>query len=90
VRSIQETTQYRKDRKKLLKADPSLLPLLEEVIRLLASDEPLPRANADHPLKGIWTGYRDCHVRPDVVLIYGKPDAKTLVLVRLGSHSELF
>ena len=35
------------------------------------------------------TGFRDCHIRPDLVLIYEKPDAHTLRLVRLGSHSEL-
>jgi mRNA interferase YafQ len=41
-------------------------------------------------LTGEWSGYRDCHPKPDLVLIYGKPDAETLDLVRLGSHSELF
>lgn len=90
MRTIRETTQYRKDKKKLLKADPGLLPLLEAVLRLLVLDEPLPAANADHPLKGAWKGYRDCHIRPDVILIYRKPDDTTLDLVRLGSHSELF
>jgi mRNA interferase YafQ len=43
----------------------------------------------DHPLAGEWDDFRDCHVRPDLVLIYRKPDAETLELVRLGSHSEL-
>ena len=41
-------------------------------------------------MTGDWSGYRDCHLKPDLVLIYGKPDADTLDLVRLGSHSELF
>jgi len=43
----------------------------------------------DHPLTGEWKDHRDCHIRPDLVLIYRVPDAKTLQLVRLGSHSEL-
>ena len=43
----------------------------------------------DHALSGSWTDFRDCHVRPDLVLIYQKPDAKTLRLVRIGSHAEL-
>ena len=43
----------------------------------------------DHPLTGQWEDHRDCHVRPDLVLIYRLPDADTLQLVRLGSHSEL-
>ncbi len=44
----------------------------------------------DHALSGNFRGYRDLHVRPDLVLIYAKPDAGALQLVRLGSHSELF
>ena len=45
--------------------------------------------NLDHALTGDWKDYRDCHVKPDLVLIYQKPDSATLRLVRLGSHSEL-
>lgn len=43
----------------------------------------------DHALTGEWKDHRDCHVKPDLVLIYRKPDDATLQLVRLGSHSEL-
>jgi len=43
----------------------------------------------DHALIGEWKDHRDCHVKPDLVLIYQKPDANVLRLVRLGSHSEL-
>ena len=43
----------------------------------------------DHALSGEWADHRDCHVKPDLVLIYQKPDAGTLRLVRLGSHAEL-
>lgn len=64
--------------------------LVEQVVNLLAVDAPLPPASRDHPLSGEWSGYRDCHVRPDLVLIYRKPDDTTLQLVRLGSHSDLF
>ena len=60
-----------------------------EVVELLAQDAPLPRQNFDHPLTGDWSDHRDCHVRPDLALIYRKPDDDTLELVRLGSHSEL-
>ena len=45
--------------------------------------------SVDHGLSGEWSDHRDCHVKPDLVLIYQKPDAGTLRLVRLGSHSEL-
>ena len=55
----------------------------------LAKDEPLPRRYFDHPLGGDWNDHRDCHFRPDLILIYRKPDDASLELVRLGSHSEL-
>jgi mRNA interferase YafQ len=63
--------------------------LLMEVVNLFASDTLLPRRNFDHPLSGEWNDHRDCHIRPDLVLIYRKPDDDNLELVRLGSHSEL-
>ncbi|ENY1010430.1 type II toxin-antitoxin system YafQ family toxin [Pseudomonas aeruginosa] len=44
----------------------------------------------DHDLSGDWAGYRECHIKPDLLLIYRKSDADTLRLARLGSHSELF
>jgi mRNA interferase YafQ len=59
------------------------------VVHLLAADTPLPTSKRDHPLGGEWSDHRDCHVRPDLVLINRKPDAANLDLVRLGSHSEL-
>jgi mRNA interferase YafQ len=59
------------------------------LVRTLAEDIPLPPRNLDHALTGDWADHRDCHVRPDLVLIYRKPDADTLQLVRIGSLSEL-
>jgi mRNA interferase YafQ len=63
--------------------------LLADITDLLAADTPLPPRFRDHPLGGIWDDCRDCHIRPDLVLIYRRPDDDTLQLVRLGSHSEL-
>jgi addiction module RelE/StbE family toxin len=40
-------------------------------------------------MQGEWNDHRDCYIRPDLVLIYRKPDAQRLQLVRLGSHAEL-
>ena len=62
---------------------------LMDVVRLLAADEPLPRRNFDHSLFGDWADHRDCHIKPDLILIYRKPDDDNLDLVRLGSHSEI-
>jgi mRNA interferase YafQ len=63
---------------------------LRAVLTLLLDDQPLPARYRDHPLRGEWADHRDCHIRPDLILIYRKPDADRLELVRLGSHSELF
>ena len=57
---------------------------------LLQADEPLPERFRDHSLSGDWVDHRDCHLKPDLVLIYRMLGAATLQLVRLGSHAELF
>jgi mRNA interferase YafQ len=58
-------------------------------LTLLVNDRPLEPHHRDHALSGDWKDHRDCHVKPDLVLIYRKPDDETLELVRLGSNSEL-
>ena len=63
--------------------------LLKPILDLLVGEAALPVANKDHPLKGVWKGHRDCHIKPDLVLIYRKTNT-AIELVRLGSHSELF
>jgi mRNA interferase YafQ len=62
---------------------------LMAAVSLLATDSPLPEKLHDHALSGEWKDHRDCHIKPDLVLIYRLPDANSLELVRLGSHSEL-
>jgi mRNA interferase YafQ len=63
---------------------------LVAVLELLVNDRALPLRNRDHALSGNWSGYRDCHLWPDLLLIYAKPSPDVLRLVRLGSHSDLF
>ncbi|MGH9444141.1 MAG: type II toxin-antitoxin system YafQ family toxin [Candidatus Acidiferrales bacterium] len=91
MREIKYTTRFKRDyrRKKSGQHGKKLDALLMEVVNLLANDTPPPRRNFDHPLSGEWSDHRDCHMRPDLILIYRKPDSATLELVRLGSHSEL-
>jgi mRNA interferase YafQ len=60
------------------------------VLAALLTDAPLPPANRDHALTGEWADARECHVRPDLLLVYRKPDADSLYLLRLGSHALLF
>lgn len=91
MRTIERPSAFRRDYKREAKGqhratlDECLLP----VLRALATDQPLEARYRDHGLSG-WAGYRECHVKPDLLLIYCKPDAETLQLARLGSHSELF
>ncbi|MCQ2904472.1 type II toxin-antitoxin system YafQ family toxin [Helicobacter pylori] len=77
---------FKKDFKKLVKNgfDDSVL---NEVI--LRKKEPLPPPFKDHALKGVWKPYRECHIKADVLLVYLVKDDE-LILIRLGSHSELF
>jgi mRNA interferase YafQ len=64
-------------------------PIFAAIITALANDRLLAEKHRDHALTGDWKDHRDCHIKPDLVLIYRKPDATVLQLVRLGSHSEL-
>ena len=59
------------------------------IVEALATDQPLAARCHNHALSGEWADHRDCHVKPDLVLIYQKPGADTLRLVRLGSHAKL-
>jgi len=88
MREIVYTSQFKRDYKKRSR-EKGLDELLEGVIDALASNEPLAGKFRDHPLKGGYAGCRECHLKPDLLLIYVQtPDE--LRLVRLGSHSELF
>ena len=91
MREVKYTARFKRDyrREKSGPHSTKLDALLMEVVNLLADDAPLPRRNFDHLLSGEWNDHRDCHIRPDLVLIYRTPDDQSLELVRLGSHSEL-
>lgn len=91
MRKIERPTAFKKDFKRESKGkyratlDDDLLTLL----RCLVKDQPLDPRYRDHDLSGNWAGYRECHIKPDFLLIYRKSD-DVLKLARLGSHSELF
>ena len=91
MRTIERTTQFKRDYKRESRGRhrASLDVAVTAIVETLAGDQPLAPRCRDHALSGPWSDYRDCHVKPDLVLIYSKPDAGTLRLVRLGSHSEL-
>ncbi len=87
MRKIEISSAFKKDLKAFRHSNIKLK--LEDVIILLQNDKPLPEKYRDHNLLGNWTGYRECHISPDLLLIY-KKEPETLKIARLGSHSELF
>lgn len=92
MRTIEWTTAFKRDYRKAL-ANPrhrDLAQLLEQVAEELAEDRALADRFRDHALSGDYTKHRECHLKPDLLLIYKKQDEFTLRFVRLGSHSELF
>ena len=76
------TKQFRRDYKRCAELSAGW------ILYKLLNDEALPPRCVDHSLGGNWQDFRDCHIKPDLVLIYRKYD-NVLELVRLGSHSEL-
>lgn len=92
MRTIERTSAFKKDYKREAKGkhrndlDAVLVSVLTDLVR----DEPLEPRQRDHDLTGNWSGYRECHLKPDLLLIYRKPDSESLQLARPGSHSELF
>jgi mRNA interferase YafQ len=91
MRRIERTKAFKRDYRRAMAAPKhrDLDNLLPAVLTLLATDTALPAKYVDHPLRKEWQDFRDCHVKPDLVLIYRKTGDDTLQLVRLGSHSEL-
>lgn len=91
MRTIERTTQFKRDYKREQKGQHrlGLEKLLTGIVTKLAQDKVLPPKLRDHALVGNWVDHRDCHLKPDLVLIYRKPDDYCLQLVRLGSHAEL-
>lgn len=90
MRKITNTSRFKKDLKKADKQNKDI-GALTDVVNLLANDRNLDARMKDHDLSGNWSGFRECHIEPDWLLIYKKiEDPSELHLIRLGSHSELF
>jgi len=79
------STQFKKDFKKVARLPIPDIVEVGHVIKQLQLNNTLPEKYVDHSLTGNWHGYRDCHVKPDLVLIY-KVDNNSLKLARIGTH----
>ena len=92
-RDLRETAQFKSDKKRVKKSGRHDWEKLRSLVAMLMNDQPLPAKNRDHKLSGVYAGVSECHVEPDWLLIYdrqGSLETGELVLVRTGSHSELF
>ena len=88
--NLRFSKKFNKDRKLIIKRGYNIQKL-KDVIAMLRSGEPLPARYFDHQLSGEYSGYRECHIEPDWLLIYKiENNTLTLVLSRTGSHSDLF
>jgi len=91
--NVRWRSQFKKDYKRMMKQHKGM-DKLDYVIEELAVPNPLPEQYHDHYLKGDYAGYKECHIEPDWLLIYDyetlDDDEQQLLLVRTGSHSELF
>ena len=93
MRTIERASAFKKDYKRdrsTPKHRNDIESLLKEALICLVNDQQLPPKNRDHDLTGNWSGYRECHLKPDLLLIYKQTNSQALRLARLGSHSELF
>ncbi len=88
IRQIVHTSQFKRDYKKRAR-ERGIDELLTAVIDKLVNGTPLESNFRDHPLKGSYVNCRECHLKPDLLLVYGLTPNEVR-LIRLGSHSELF
>lgn len=82
------TTAFERDLRRVRRQGRDL-DKLEAVVDLLQAQGRLPARCRPHALSGNWTGHWDCHIAPDWLLLY-KVTEKELILIRTGSHAELF
>jgi len=83
------SSKYKKACKKI-SHDKEAADLLKTDIARLCAHESLPVSERDHQLEGKFHNCRECHIKPDLLLMYEIIDDKILILHDLGSHSELF
>lgn len=92
MRRVVPTSRFKRDLKRELKGQYRQLLLTDEfsaVLETLQKDEVLAEKYRDYNMSGDFAGCRNCHIRPDLVLLYEKTEEDKLSLVRLGSHAVL-
>jgi mRNA interferase YafQ len=88
MKTIRRTSQFKKDIKRMEKRG-KVFTGFKEVLTLLLFGVVIDTKYRDHPLIGQYAGTRECHIEPDWLLIYETTNEE-IVLIRTGSHSDLF
>ena len=88
MREFVRTAKFKRQFKALLKKHYNMEEL-QDILELLADDAYLPGRHRDHALSGDWQGFRECHIRPDWLLIYRRTQTE-IILVATGTHDDLF
>lgn len=87
---IRRSTRFKRDVRRCQKQNKPM-DKFKDIHELLVEGSSLPEQNRDHNLSGNWSGYRECHIEPDWLLIYRIDEANNILeYVRMGSHAELF
>ncbi len=89
MREIFQQTHFKKDIKKIKNSGKHNLKELLEIVEMLSKNQKLSVNNHDHSLVSNWKEFRECHIRPDWLLVY-KLEPNKLILVRTGTHSDIF
>lgn len=92
-RRLKETGQFKSDKKRIKGSGRYDWEKMREVVKELMNDRLLDDKHRDHKLSGDYAGVRECHIEPDWLLIYDKSGAAEsgdLILIRTGTHRELF
>ena len=87
--TLKITSQFKKDLKRI-QNKPDKIIHLKEVLQLLEEEGMLPEKYKPHKLVGDYSGFMECHIENDLLLIWLDPEENIIKLVRLGTHSELF
>lgn len=87
--SIVYTSQFKKDFKRVRKLSFEDLKVVFFIIQQLEKEKELDKKYNNHNLTGNYTGFKECHIKPDLLLIY-RTKNNELQLARIGTHSELF
>jgi mRNA interferase YafQ len=92
MRTTSRTSRFKRDFKRVRAGQygKDLDRVLADVLGLLLADQPLALRYRDHLLTGEFRHCRECHLKPDLLLIYRLVDDDSVELIRLGSHSDLF